>query len=597
MKRTDYCGRIDRRYLGQTVTLMGWVHRRRDHGGVIFVDLRDREGLVQIVFNPDRVDAFPIAETLRNEYVIRVTGLVRLRPEGGANPNLVSGEIEVLAHEVVILNAALTPPFQLDDENLSETVRLQHRVIDLRRLPMQRNLMLRHRAAMAARKYLDAHGFIDIETPVLYKSTPEGAREFLVPSRIHHGLFYALPQSPQLFKQMLMMAGFDRYYQIVKCFRDEDLRADRQPEFTQIDVETSFLDELELRELMEDLVRAMFRDALGVELPDPFPVMQYADAMRDYGSDKPDLRVRLKLTELTDVMKTVDFKVFRAAAELPNGRVAALCVPGGGTLTRKEIDDYTAFAKIYGAGGLAYIKVNDAAKPSEEGLQSPIVKFLSEGALATILERTGAASGDLIFFSADREKVVNDALGALRAKVGHDRGFAEAGWKPLWVVDFPMFEFDEDKKTWGARHHPFTAPKDGHENMFTTDPGKVLAKAYDVVLNGWEIGGGSLRIHKPEVQAKVFAALKISPEEQRKKFGFLLDALSCGAPPHGGIAFGFDRLVAMMAGVDQIRDVIAFPKTQRGQDLLIDTPSAVTEQQLRDLHIKVRASDSVGTAA
>jgi len=597
LKRTDYCGRIDRRHLGQTVTLMGWVHRRRDHGGVIFVDLRDREGLVQIVFNPDRVDAFPIAETLRSEYVIRVTGLVRLRPEGGANPNLFSGEIEVLAHEVLILNAALTPPFQLDDENLSETVRLQHRVIDLRRLPMQKNLMLRHRAAMAARKYLDAHGFIDIETPVLYKSTPEGAREFLVPSRIHHGLFYALPQSPQLFKQMLMMAGFDRYYQIVKCFRDEDLRADRQPEFTQIDIETSFLDEIELRGLMEDLVRAMFRDALGVELPNPFPVMQYADAMRDYGSDKPDLRVPLKLTELTDVMKTVDFKVFRAAAELPNGRVAALCVPGGGTLTRKEIDDYTALAKIYGAGGLAYIKVNDAGKPGEEGLQSPIVKFLSAGVLVTILERTGAASGDLIFFSADREKVVNDALGALRAKIGHDRGFAEAGWKPLWVVDFPMFEYDEDKKTWGARHHPFTAPKDGHEEMFATDPGKVLAKAYDVVLNGWEIGGGSLRIYKPEVQAKVFEALRISPEEQRKKFGFLLDALSCGAPPHGGIAFGFDRLVAMMAGVDQIRDVIAFPKTQRGQDLLIDTPSAVTEQQLRDLHIKVRTGGSAGSTA
>jgi aspartyl-tRNA synthetase len=593
LKRSEYCGRVDRRYLGQSVTLMGWVHRRRDHGGVIFVDLRDREGLVQIVFNPDRVDAFPIAETLRNEYVIRVTGLVRLRPEGGSNPNLFSGEIEVLAHEVAILNAALTPPFQLDDENLSETVRLQHRVIDLRRLPMQKNLMLRHRAAMAARKYLDAHGFIDIETPVLYKSTPEGAREFLVPSRIHHGLFYALPQSPQLFKQMLMMAGFDRYYQIVKCFRDEDLRADRQPEFTQIDIETSFLDELELRELMEDLVRAMFRDALGIELPNPFPVMQYADAMRDYGSDKPDLRVRLKLTELTDVMKTVDFKVFRAAAELPNGRVAALCVPGGGALTRKEIDDYTAFAKIYGAGGLAYIKVNDVARPNEEGLQSPIVKFLSAGALGTILERTGAASGDLIFFSADREKVVNDALGALRARVGHDRGFAEAGWRPLWVVDFPMFEYDEEKKTWGARHHPFTAPQDGHEDLFATDPGKVLAKAYDVVLNGWEIGGGSLRIHKPAVQAKVFAALKISPEEQRKKFGFLLDALSYGAPPHGGIAFGFDRLVAMMAGVDQIRDVIAFPKTQRGQDLLIDAPSPVTEQQLRDLHIKVRQTDSV----
>jgi aspartyl-tRNA synthetase len=596
LKRTDYCGRIDRRYLAQTVTLMGWVHRRRDHGGVIFVDLRDREGLVQIVFNPDRAVTFATAETLRNEFVIRVTGLVRLRPEGGANPNLVSGEIEMLAHEVEILNAAQTPPFPLDDENLSETVRLQHRVIDLRRPQMQKNLLLRHRAAMAARRYLDAGGFIDIETPVLYKSTPEGAREFLVPSRIHHGMFYALPQSPQLFKQLLMMAGFDRYYQIVKCFRDEDLRADRQPEFTQIDIETSFLDELEIREIMEGLVRAMFKEAMGVELPDPFPVMPFADAMRDYGSDKPDLRVPLKLTELTDIMKTVDFKVFRAAAELPNGRVAALCVPGGGTLTRKEIDDYTTFTKIYGAGGLAYIKVNDASKQNEEGLQSPIVKFLSAAALSAILVRTGARSGDLVFFGADREKVVNDALGALRTKIGHDRGFAESGWKPMWVVDFPMFEYDDEKKTWGARHHPFTAPKDGHEALFETDPGKVVAKAYDVVLNGWEIGGGSVRIHKPELQAKVFASLKISPDEQRKKFGFLLDALACGAPPHGGIAFGFDRLVAMMAGVDQIRDVIAFPKTQRGQDLLIDTPSAVTEQQLRDLHIKVRPSDSTKPA-
>jgi aspartyl-tRNA synthetase len=596
LKRTDYCGRIDRRYIAQTVTVMGWVHRRRDHGGVIFVDLRDREGLVQIVFNPDRGVAFAAAETLRNEFVIRVMGLVRLRPEGGANPSLVSGEIEVLAHEVEILNTAQTPPFPLDDENLSETVRLQHRVIDLRRPQMQQNLMLRHRAAMAARRYLDAGGFIDIETPVLYKSTPEGAREFLVPSRIHHGMFYALPQSPQLFKQLLMMAGFDRYYQIVKCFRDEDLRADRQPEFTQIDIETSFLDELEIREIMEGLVRAMFKEAMAVELPDPFPVMRYADAMRDYGSDKPDLRVPLKLTELTDVMKTVDFKVFRAAAELPNGRVAALCIPGGGALTRKEIDDYTTFARIYGAGGLAYIKVNDAEKPNEDGLQSPIVKFLSAAALATILERTGARSGDLVFFGADREKVVNDALGALRTKLGHDRGFAESGWKPLWVVDFPMFEYDEEKKTWGARHHPFTAPKDGHEALFETDPGKVVAKAYDVVLNGWEIGGGSVRIHKPEVQAKVFASLKINPDDQRKKFGFLLDALACGAPPHGGIAFGLDRLVAMMAGVEQIRDVIAFPKTQRGQDLLIDAPSAVTEQQLRDLHIKVRVSDAIKPA-
>ena len=596
MKRTDYCGRINRGHLGQTVTLMGWVHRRRDHGGVIFVDLRDREGLVQIVFNPDRAATFAAAESLRNEFVIRVTGLVRLRPEGGANPNLGSGEVEVLAHELEILNAAQTPPFQLDDENLSETVRLQHRVIDLRRPPMQKNMLLRHRAGMAARKYLDANGFIDIETPVLYKSTPEGAREFLVPSRIHHGMFYALPQSPQLFKQMLMMAGFDRYYQIVKCFRDEDLRADRQPEFTQIDVETSFLDELEIRELMEGLVRVMFRETLGVELPEPFPVMQYSDAMRDYGSDKPDLRVPLKLTELTDVMRTVDFKVFRSAADLPNGRVAALRLPGGGTLTRKEIDDYTTFVKIYGIGGLAYIKVNDAGKPNEEGLQSPIVKFLPAAVLATIIERTGACTGDLIFFAADREKVVNDALGALRAKVGTERGLAESGWKPLWVVDFPMFEYDDDKKTWGAKHHPFTAPKDGHELLFESDPGKAVAKAYDVVLNGWEIGGGSVRIHKPDVQARVFAALRISPEDQRKKFGFLLDALSYGAPPHGGIAFGFDRLVAMMAGVDQIRDVIAFPKTQRGQDLLVDAPSGVTEQQLRDLHIKVRPSDSIRPA-
>jgi aspartyl-tRNA synthetase len=595
LKRTDYCGSIDRRFLGQTVTLMGWVHRRRDHGGVIFIDLRDREGLVQVVCDPDRSATFAIAETLRNEFVIRVSGLVRPRIEGAINPNLRSGEIEVLAHEIEVLNTALTPPFQLDDDNLSETVRLEHRVLDLRRLPMQRNLMLRYRTAMAARRYLDAHGFIDIETPTLYKSTPEGAREFLVPSRIHHGLFYALPQSPQLFKQMLMMAGFDRYYQIVKCFRDEDLRADRQPEFTQIDIETSFLDELEIRELMEGLVRTMFKDALGVELPDPFPVMKFSDAMRDYGSDKPDLRIPLKLTELTDVMKTVDFKVFRAAAERDGGRVAALNVPGGATLTRKEIDDYAAFAKVYGAGGLAYIKVNDATKPNEEGLQSPVVKFLSADVLATILERTGAKSGDLIFFGADKEKIVNDALGALRAKVGHDRGFAESGWKPLWVVDFPMFEYAEDTGSWVARHHPFTAPKDGHEELFAQDPAHAIAKAYDVVLNGWEIGGGSVRIHKPDQQAKVFEALRISPEDQQRKFGFLLDALQYGAPPHGGIAFGLDRIVTLMAGAESIRDVIAFPKTQRGQDLLVDAPSPVTEQQLRDLHIRIRASDSVKT--
>jgi len=592
LKRTDYCGRIDRKRLGETVTVCGWVHRRRDHGGVIFIDLRDREGLVQIVCDPDRAATFAIAEKLRHEFVIAATGRVRPRPEGTINTSLVSGEIEILAHEIELLNQSLTPPFQLDDDNISESVRLEHRVLDLRRPVMQKNLMLRHKATMSARRYLDSHGFVDIETPILYKSTPEGAREFLVPSRLHHGQFYALPQSPQLFKQMLMMAGFDRYYQIVKCFRDEDLRADRQPEFTQIDVETSFLDELEIRELMEGLVRSMFKETLGVDLPHPFPVMTYADAMRDYGSDKPDLRIALKLTELTDLMKTVDFKVFRSAADLAGGRVAALSVPGGGSLSRKEIDDYTTFAAVYGAKGLAYIKVNDAAQPNEQGLQSPIVKFLGRDALAEILRRTGAASGDLIFFGADREKVVCDTLGALRAKVGHERGFATTGWRPLWVVDFPMFEFNDESKTWGARHHPFTAPKDGHEELFQTDPGGAIAKAYDVVLNGWEIGGGSVRIHRPDVQAKVFSSLGISAEDQRKKFGFLLDALQYGAPPHGGIAFGVDRMTALMAGVDQIRDVIAFPKTQRGQDLLIDAPSPVTEQQLRELHIRIRSSDA-----
>ena len=596
MKRTDYCGRIDRRFLEQTVTLTGWVHRRRDHGGVIFIDLRDREGLVQVVCDPDRAETFAKAESLRNEFCVAVTGRVRPRPAGTVNTSLVSGEIEVLAHELTILNASLTPPFQLDDENLSETVRLEHRVIDLRRPQMQQNLMLRYRTAMAARKYLDGHGFIDIETPMLYKSTPEGAREFLVPSRIHHGQFYALPQSPQLFKQMLMVAGFDRYYQITKCFRDEDLRADRQPEFTQIDIETSFLGELEIREIMEGLVRTMWKEAMGVDLPDPFPIKTFAEVMAKYGSDKPDLRVSLELTELTDLMKTVDFKVFRAAADLPNGRVAALRVPNGGALTRKEIDDYTAFVKIYGAGGLAYIKVNDVTRANEEGLQSPVVKFLSEAVLREILNRTGAANGDVIFFGADKEKVVNDALGALRAKVGHDRGFATKEWKPLWVVDFPMFEHDDEKKTWAARHHPFTAPKDGHEDKFSSDPATAIAKAYDVVMNGWEIGGGSVRIHQPEVQQKVFAALGISPEDQQKKFGFLLDALQYGAPPHGGIAFGLDRIVTLMCGAESIRDVIAFPKTQRGQDLLVDAPTVVTEQQLRDLHIRVRASDSAKTA-
>ena len=591
MNRTDYCGRIDRKRLGQIVTVCGWVHRRRDHGGVIFIDLRDREGLVQIVCDPDRAATFSVAERLRNEFVIRATGLVRPRPEGTVNPELPTGEVEILAHDIELLNASLTPPFQIDEENLSETVRLTHRVFDLRRPVMQKNLMLRHRVTMSARRYLDANGFIDIETPVLYKSTPEGAREFLVPSRIHRGHFYALPQSPQLFKQMLMMAGFDRYYQIVKCFRDEDLRADRQPEFTQIDIETSFLDEAEIRKLMEGLVVALFRDAAGIELPQPFPVMTYAEAMRDYGMDKPDLRVPLKLTELTDLMQKVEFKVFRAAAELTGGRVAALSVPGGGALSRKELDDYGVFTAVYGTKGLAWIKVNDATKPNDQGLQSPIVKFLSSDVLREILARTGAANGDVIFFCADREKIVDDALGALRAKIGHDRGLAEGGWKPLWVVDFPMFEYNDETTSWGARHHPFTAPKEGHEHLFESDPGTALAKAYDVVLNGWEIGGGSVRIHRPEIQQRVFQALKISAEDQRRKFGFLLDALAYGAPPHGGIAFGLDRLTALMAGVEQIRDVIAFPKTQRGQDLLIDTPTPVTEQQLRELHIRVRQPD------
>jgi len=587
--RTHYCGQVNAAHIDQTVSLYGWAHRRRDHGGVIFIDLRDREGLVQVVCDPDRAATFATAERVRNEYCLRVAGRVRRRPEGTINPNLGSGEVEVLAHELEVLNPSVTPPFQLDDENLNENVRLAHRVIDLRRPQMQRNLILRHKVAMAARRYFDARGFIDIETPTLTRSTPEGARDYLVPSRIYPGHFYALPQSPQLFKQMLMVAGFDRYYQIVKCFRDEDQRADRQAEFTQIDVETSFLDESEIRAIMEGMVREVFRDGIGVALPDPFPVLTYAEAMRDYGSDKPDLRVALKLAELTDLARTVDFKVFRAAAELADGRVAALRIPGGGaSLTRKEIDDCTAFVGIYGAKGLAYIKVNDAAKPNEEGLQSPIVKFLREDVLRAILERTGARTGDLVFFGADRAKVVNDALGALRVKLGHEKGHAEAGWRPAWVVDFPMFEWDEEAKRWGAMHHPFTAPKDGHENLLESDPARALAKAYDVTLNGWEIGGGSVRIHRADVQSKVFAALGIGAEEARAKFGFLLDALQYGAPPHGGIAFGLDRMTALMAGADSIRDVIAFPKTQRGQCLLTQAPSSADERQLRELHLRVR---------
>jgi aspartyl-tRNA synthetase len=585
--RSHYTGELSAALVGSVVTLAGWAHRRRDHGGVIFIDLRDRDGLAQVVCDPDRAEAFRAAERVRGEFVLRVTGKVRRRPEGTANPGLRSGEVEVLAHEVEILNAAAPPPFQLDEESLSETVRLEHRVLDLRRESMQRNLRLRHRAAQAARDYLDAHGFVEVETPVLYKSTPEGAREFLVPSRLHDGHFYALPQSPQLFKQMLMIAGFDRYYQIAKCFRDEDLRADRQPEFTQIDVETSYLDEAAIRALMEGLVRHMFRVVLGAELPDPFPLMRYDDAMREYGVDKPDLRVPLRLTELTDVMRSVEFKVFAGPANDPGGRVAALAVPGGGALTRGEIDAWTEVARGLGAKGLAWIKVNERAKGAA-GLQSPIVKNLHAQALAAMLERTGAADGDLVFFGAGPAEQVNAVLGALRQRIGHERGLAGQGWRPLWVVDFPMFERDEQTGQWRARHHPFTSPKDGHEDFLEAAPEKAYAKAYDMVLNGWEIAGGSVRIHREEVQERVFRALGIAPEEQQAKFGFFLRALKYGAPPHGGIAFGFDRMVALMAGVEAIRDVIAFPKTQRGQDLVTGAPSPVGEAQLRELHIRLR---------
>ncbi len=590
--RTCYTGQVCRDHLGQTVTLFGWVHRRRDHGGVIFIDMRDRAGLAQIVFDPDNAPAFSIAERLRNEFCIRVTGLVRERPAGTSNSDLASGEIEILCREVEILNASVTPPFQLDDENLSETTRLTHRVLDLRRGQMQKNMMLRYRVSIEVRKFLDNLGFIDIETPMLTKSTPEGARDYLVPSRVNAGEFFALPQSPQLFKQMLMVSGFDRYYQITKCFRDEDLRADRQPEFTQIDCETSFLNEVQIREIFEGMIRHVFKVVQNVDLAETFPIMPYSEAMRLYGSDKPDLRVKLEFTDLTDVMKDVDFQVFAQAATTEGSRVVALRVPGGAQISRSEIDNYTKFVAIYGAKGLAWIKVNEAAK-GRDGLQSPIVKNLHDAALAEMVKRTGAQDGDLIFFGADRSKVVNDAIGALRVKIGHSdfgkaNGLFEAVWKPLWVVDFPMFEYDEEADRYVAAHHPFTSPKDGHEDLLTTDPSKAIAKAYDMVLNGWEIGGGSVRIHREEIQSKVFRALKIDAEEAQLKFGFLLDALQYGAPPHGGIAFGLDRIVTMMTGAESIRDVIAFPKTQRAQCLLTQAPSPVDEKQLRELHIRLR---------
>ena len=587
--RTHFCGELNKSHVGTEVKLCGWAHRRRDHGGVIFIDLRDKKGLAQIVIDPDTPEAFKAGEAIRNEFVLQVTCKVRLRPEGTVNKNLPSGEVEMLASEVEILNTSLTPPFMLDDETISESVRLESRFIDLRRDTMQKNLRLRYDVSKNFRNYLDKNDFMEIETPILTRSTPEGARDYLVPSRVHQGEFFALPQSPQLFKQMLMISGFDRYFQIAKCFRDEDLRADRQPEFTQLDIELSFSNENEIMEINEGMIRQMFLDTMDIKLPSTFPQLTYAEAMDKYGSDKPDLRVTLELVDLTEELKKVEFKVFSSAANMAGGRVAALKIPGGSELSRSEIDAYTEFVKIYGARGLAYIKVNDVTQLDEKGLQSPIVKNIDADALKAIMEKTNASNGDLIFFGADKAKVVNEALGALREKIGHDKGLVnDLIWAPLWIVDFPMFDFDEDNKRWNALHHPFTAPKDGHEDLLESDPGKCLSKAYDMVINGSEVGGGSIRIHKSEVQSKVFKALNISKDEAEEKFGFLLDALQYGAPPHGGIAFGLDRIVTLLAGAESIRDVIAFPKTQKAQCLLTNAPNNVDDKQLRELHIKTR---------
>jgi aspartyl-tRNA synthetase len=584
--RSHYCGQVDDKLIGQEVTVAGWVNRRRDHGGVIFIDLRDREGLLQIVFDPDAAAMFKEAERLRSEYVVKVKGHVRERPAGTVNANLGSGRVELLAEELELLNRSEPLPFQLD-ETVGEEVRLKYRYLDLRREVMNQRLRLRHRITRSMRHFLDNNGFIDLETPMLTKATPEGARDYLVPSRTHEGKFFALPQSPQIFKQLLMISGFDRYYQIVRCFRDEDLRADRQPEFTQLDIETSFLTQDAIMRLMEGLVRHFFKEVLNVALPDPIERMTYGEAMRRFASDKPDLRIPLELVDVADLVKDCDFKVFAGPAKDPKGRVAALRVPGAGSLPRSQIDEYTAFVGRYGAKGLAYIKVNERAK-GKEGLQSPIVKFLSDAAVAGILERTGAQDNDIIFFGADAAKVVNDAIGALRIKVGQDMKLVQAGWRPLWVVDFPMFEWDPEAKRWVAMHHPFTSPMNDDAAALRANPDGALAKAYDMVLNGSEIGGGSVRIHRQEMQSTVFDLLGINAEEAQKKFGFLLDALKFGAPPHGGIAFGLDRLAMLMAGADSIREVIAFPKTQTAADPMTDAPTEVSEAQLRELHIRVR---------
>jgi aspartyl-tRNA synthetase len=588
--RSHYCGQVDETLIGQEVEVCGWVHRRRDHGGVIFIDLRDREGLLQVVFDPDRADIFAEAERIRSEYVLAIKGLVRERPEGTINPNMKTGQVEVLAHELKVLNRAETPPFH-HDEQANEELRLKYRYLDLRREGMLNNLRLRHKVTMAMREFLDADGFVDVETPMLTRATPEGARDYVVPSRTHPGKFFALPQSPQIFKQLLMMSGLDRYYQIVRCFRDEDLRADRQPEFTQLDIEMSFVDEADVTGEMESMVRHLFKKVLDVNLPSPFPRMSYAEAMQRYGSDKPDLRIDLELIEVSDLMESVDFKVFAGPAADPEGRVAALCLPQGSELSRKQIDDYTDFVGRYGARGLAYIKVNDV-DAGRDGLQSPIMKFLPDDAVSGILERTGAKTGDLIFFGADKARVVNDALGALRVKLGEDRGLVADGWAPLWVVDFPMFEKDATGKRWSALHHPFTAPSISDAEALKADAGNALSRAYDMVLNGSEIGGGSIRIHDQEIQSAVFDLLDINKEEAEEKFGFLLRALEFGCPPHGGIAFGLDRIVMLMAGAESIRDVIAFPKTQSAHCPLTNAPGEVSAEQLKEAGIRLRAPRS-----